>query len=155
MTQTIPLQWKIATRTLLAGLQGVSNVYLDRYLPVGSNELSTGPVIILRERRTVPGTASNQRTPATSDGIWIVTHQIEMEITIHFAYEILEQLSMVSDPFVNGVHGVMTNGVAALSNVGGIQWVGKEPGAEGDAAVVRMFYDCYITTSARDFTQPT
>jgi hypothetical protein len=152
MTQTIPLQWKISTRTLLTAIPGVSAVYLDRYLPVGPNELTAGPVITMREEKSTPATPG--RTPAQSDGIFVTTHKVEMEISLHFNIAVLDQISLESDPFMNAVHGVMTGAVAQLPNVGGIQWAGKTPAAEGDAALVRMFYDCYLTTSARDFTLP-
>ena len=152
MTTTIPLQWKESTRTLLAAVTGVSAVYLDRYHPVGPNELTMGPVITMREEKTTPGTPG--RTPAQSDGIFVTTHKMEMQIILHFDIGVLDKISAISDTFVNAVHGVMTGAAAQLPNVGGIQWAGKTPDTEGEAAVVRMFYDCYLTTSARDFTLP-
>lgn len=149
---TIPLQWKQATLTLMTSIPGVSAAYLDRYVPVGPNELTAGPVITLREEKTTPGTPG--RTPAQSDGIYTTTHKLEIQITLHFDISVLDEISVVSDTLFNAVHVLMTTTVAELPNVGGIQWAGKTPDVEGEAAVVRMFYNCYLTTSARDFTLP-
>jgi len=156
MTASLPLQFKQSLIPLLAAIPGVSAAYLDRVLPVGENELAAGPVIIVRQLGSPPGTPNRRPAEAggISDAMGVVTHRLELQVNAYFPVAVLDNISEVSDELFIAINNVMI--VQALQLPGHVGTKYEAPGTiydvEGPCAVMRMHYDSYIATTGHDFS---
>lgn len=141
MTQSVPLQVKIAITNLLKQVPGISNAYLNRPQPVGKNEEA---VIILRED-VHNNRQDNQATQSLT---------LQLRISIYLpVFAGGEPLDVLADPYWQAVHTVMTGPVRQLPGVQGVLYRQGQPEAEGDAGRLDLVYDVRVRTYQQNLAQ--
>lgn len=151
MTKSRPLQFLEATTAIVSAVPGAGQTYYGRYTPVGSNELTGAPVIIVRNEG--PSESTPDRMAADeSDGICYVNHRTMVRIAVYYNVSILDSIDEVSDGITNAINAAMITQVAALELCAGLRWLMLQKSVESEAACVVLYYEAYVITKANDWS---
>lgn len=145
MTQTVPLQVKLAIRAMLEGIPGVYKAYLNRAQAIGENETERGAVIVLREEMTRANTDNQITLPLT------IPIRFSVYVDTQVAGPTVDELV---DPYWQAINAMMHGPVRSLSGVQGVRFLEAQHEAEGDAGRTDLIYNLMIRVSQLDLTQP-
>jgi len=131
MTDSIQLQMKQGLVALIKASPGIAAAYLNRPLrqPVGENEAK--PVAIIRE----------DVSRVTTDNQVMYSVACQLRVALYFDLIIGEKsLDEISDPFWIAINNIMNGPARALPGVQSVQFLERQPEAEGEAGRLDLVY---------------